>query len=165
MENSKNTINNIKKVGFILVLVLIFCPLSFLISDTITNKLIVKEEIIECAYPDYKIQEANREEFNSQKSENEVCMKANKEIQDKKTTSNFFIISSLSCLVILMILYLSERLEPIISYSLFFGSGFNTAISLMQFYNINSLLGISIGSILFGLILYYINKDLKKDKK
>ncbi len=161
-------LSKIKKIGFILLIILVFTPLSFLVSNTITDNLIVKQDTEDCwlmrpyAAPLEKGDTVSEELYQKQQEEQRECENKNEVIRDKKDITNFIIITIINVIVILSLLYLGKKLDDVITYSMFFGAGFNTVIVVIRYIGIRSMLGVLLGILLFILLLLFINKNLKK---
>ncbi len=164
-------LGKIKKIGFILLIVLVFTPLSFLVSNTITDKVIEKQEVEDCWYEyevpypyavDKEILNVTNEQYLQREEDRKVCEERNKVIQDKKDMSNFIIITIINVIVIISLLGLSKKLDDVITYSMFFAAGLNTIIVVIRYVGIRSVVGVALGILLFILILLFINKKLKK---
>jgi hypothetical protein len=155
-----------KKIGFVLLIVLVFTPLTFLITNTIVDNYIVTEKTEDCylMYKPYD-EQSQFEESVAQKQEMTLCEEANRLIIEEQETYKFTIIAILNVLVILILFLLSTKLDEVIYYSLFFGAGINTVSIVMRYGRMNSLTGAIFGIVLFVLIVTFINKALKKDKK
>ncbi|MDD3175407.1 MAG: hypothetical protein PHU51_02950 [Candidatus Nanoarchaeia archaeon] len=155
-----------KKIGFVLLIVLVFTPLTFLITNTIVDNYIVTEKTEDCylMYKPYD-QQSQFEESVAQKQEMTLCEESNRLIIEEQETYKFTIIAILNVLVILILFLLSTKLDEVIYYSLFFGAGINTVSIVMRYGRMNSLTGAIFGIVLFVLIVTFINKALKKDKK
>lgn len=155
-----------KKIGFVLLIVLVFTPLTFLITNTIVDNYIVTEKTEDC-YLMYKPYETKLDQDESLKQQLEIkeCEDANRVIIEEQETYKFTIIAILNVVVILILFLLSTKLDEVIYYSLFFGAGINTVSIVMRYGRMNSLTGAIFGIVLFVLIVIFINKALKKDKK
>ena len=175
-ENSKKgesaAISVIKKIGFIILIVLIFSPLSFLISNTVTENLTVPDSMENCwskydspVYSKSDLTDADIAERDRIEELRTKCEENNDLLQVKKSTSNFIIVSIINIVVIVTLLFALDKIDPIVSYSMFFSAGINSMIIIIGNVNrINSLLGVSLGVILFVLTMIFINKNLKKEK-
>lgn len=155
-----------KKIGFVLLIVLVFTPLTFLITNTVVDNYIVTEKTTDC----YRLYEPYDEfgkyqETIAQKEELASCEESNRLIIEEQETYKFTIIAVLNIVVILLLFALGNKLDEVIYYSLFFGAGINTVSIVMRYGRMNSLTGAIFGIVLFVLILTFINKMLKKDKK
>jgi len=161
-------LSKIKRIGFILIIILVFTPLSFLVSNTITDNMIVKEETEECWYdrpyiePWEKQDNRSQVEYEKQQDDMRECEKRNDIIEDKQDITNFIIITIINVIVIISLLILSNKLDDVITYSMFFAAGLNTIIVVMRYISIRSVLGVALGILLFVLLLVFINKNLKK---
>ncbi len=145
---------------------LVFTPLTFLITNTIVDNYIVTEKTEDC-YLMYKPYETKLDQDESLKQQLEIkeCEDANRVIIEEQETYKFTIIAILNVVVILILFLLSTKLDEVIYYSLFFGAGINTVSIVMRYGRMNSLTGAIFGIVLFVLIVIFINKALKKDKK
>lgn len=147
-----------KRIGFIILIVLVFTPLTFLVTNTIVENYILSEKTTDCylKYMPYK------DENITQQQEMNECEKTNQEIIEKQETYKFTIIAIINLIVILILLIFQLKLDEVIYYSLFFGAGLNTITIVMRYGRMNSLIGVVLGIMLFILILVFINKVLKK---
>lgn len=165
------TFDLFKKIGFVLLIVLVFTPLTFLITNTVVENYIVTEKTTDCylKYPspfiDSKEETAlsyNKTiEYQKQTSE---CEDANRVITKEQETYKFIIIALINIIVILTLLIFGRKLNEVIYYSLFFGAGLNTISIVMRYGQMNSIIGVVLGIFMFVLILTFINRVLKKDK-
>ena len=159
MTKEKNVLDTIKKVGFLILIFVSFSSLTFLFSGTLTNTLFEIEKNEYCEYPH------GENKNNETIKKYQECEDKNMEIFEERTTYGFIIVSIISLISLSTIIFFEKKIESLISYGIFFGVGLNTIISLLSYYHKNSLLALLIGIILFGLIVYFINKNLKKNKK
>lgn len=149
-----------KSIGFVLLIVLVFSPLTFLVTNTLSDNVIGDFEK-DC----YRFEPASVENntYGGEKYvPNYECEKEQTEFREKRNTFEFTTIAIINLIVIIAILIGTKTINPVISYSLFFSAGLNTFIMLIKYNRIKSLLGITFGIILFILTLVFINKDLKK---
>ncbi|MGE0793695.1 MAG: hypothetical protein AB7V77_05955 [Candidatus Woesearchaeota archaeon] len=154
-----------KKIGFVLLIVLVFTPLTFLVTNTIVENYIVTEKTTDC-YMLYKPYDelSQYEESVAQKQEMAKCEDANRIITEEQETYKFTIIAIINVIVILTLLIFGTKLDEVIYYSLFFGAGLNTISIVMRYGRMNSLIGAILGILLFILIIVFVNKVLRKDK-
>ncbi|MCA9477575.1 MAG: hypothetical protein KC535_00325 [Nanoarchaeota archaeon] len=138
----------VKNIGYILVIVLIFSPLTFLISNTITGTA-----TNDCYTRVVKFNETDN-------SEQIACEQAYQEQRSSIEQQQFLIVSIISIVTIVLLLFLGSKIHNIISYSLFFAGSLNTIIIVMK-NSSSSLLAASLGTILFVLVLFFINKHIK----
>ena len=93
-ENSKG-LDLVKKIGYLLIIMLIFTPLSFLISNTITGDSL--DRYSSNCYPDYYAEpDMNPEEQKINQEEIQLCEKEHTTKLQKHDTEQFIIISILS---------------------------------------------------------------------
>lgn len=171
MKSSNNAFSIIKKIGFVLLIVLVFTPLSFLVSNTIISNMYGETE--ECYLKEYRYPVKDRVNWSPEEvaeeevrqEEIEACNERNEILRKKLDTANFIIITIINVIVIFGLLVIGTKIDDIISYSMFFSAGLNTIIVVMRNTMIKSYLGIGLGVLLFGLIIVYINRNLKKQKK
>lgn len=155
-----------KKIGFVLLIVLVFTPLTFLVTNTIVENYIVTEKTADC-YMKYRPYDEtlNKTESILQQEQMKECEDANTIIIENQETYKFTIIAIINIIVILTLLIFGKNLDEVIYYSLFFGAGLNTISIVMRYGRMNSLIGAILGIFMFILILVFINKVLKKDKQ
>jgi hypothetical protein len=159
------TFDLFKKIGFVLLIVLVFTPLTFLVTNTIVENYIVTEETSDCylKYVPYP-ETLNKTESILQQQQMKECEDANMLIIENQETYKFTIIALINIVVILTLLIFGKKLDEVIYYSLFFGAGLNTISIVMRYGQMNSLVGAILGIFMFILIITFINKVLKKDK-
>ncbi len=149
------------KIGFVVLILLIFSPLTFLIANTIVSHIIV-EDYDDC-YIDYpKNLDISEDELNVQYALNRECEDYDSNLREKKGTLQFIILSIISIIAIILILFIMNSLDDVINYGIFFGAGLNTIVILLINTETNSLLSIALGILLFILILIFINRKLRK---
>lgn len=136
----------VKTIGYVLVIILIFSPLTFLISKSITGTV---DNDCFLLRPDIE------------NGEFEACQEEFQQEQKQIEQQEFLIVSIISIVTIVILLVFSERVDSIISYSLFFASALNTIIVVIG-NSSSSLLAAFLGVVLFILVLIFINKNLKK---
>lgn len=159
------TFDIFKKIGFVLLIVLVFTPLTFLVTNTIVENYIVTEKTSDCYMKFRPYDETlNKTEAMQQQIEQKECEDANNLIIENQETYKFTIIAIINILVILTLLFFGKKLDEVIYYSLFFGAGLNTISIVMRYGRMNSMVGAILGIFMFILILTFINKVLKKDK-
>lgn len=153
----RDSFDVIKKIGYVLVIMLVFSPLTFLIATTITGP----SEHNTC-WERYPAKPIDSENYDQQQLELEQCNAVYEENQKGYQTTQFIIVSIISIIAIITLLVLYKKIQPIIAYSLFFGASLNTIIIVWRFVNINSLVASLLGAALFVLLVVFINKNLKK---
>lgn len=142
----------VKTIGYILVIILIFSPLTFLVSNTITGTV-----NNDCYNRPAKV------DINGtyDDSEMQVCQKAYDEQRITIERQQFLIVSIISIIAIASLLFLGSVINSVISYSLFFGASLNTVIIVMK-NSSSSIMAAGLGIVLFILVIVFINKNLKK---
>ncbi len=108
----------VKTIGYILVIVLIFSPLTFLVSTTITGT--VEHDCYRSIKTDIESPQYN--------IDYDLCQDEYQEKRDEIGQQEFLIVSIISIIAIVSLLLLGSAIDPIISYSLFFASSLNTII-------------------------------------
>ena len=154
VQKKQNGIDLVKTIGYILVIVLIFSPLTFLISNTITGTI----DNSDCYRYSPKSM-AVGEEFDN--SEMFACEKEYDLQRKQIERQQFLIVSIISIVAILILLFAGTTIDAVISYSLFFAASLNTIIIVLK-NSSSSLLAAGLGILLFVLVLIFINKNLKK---
>lgn len=153
-DKKQNGIELVKKIGYILVIVLIFSPLTFLVSTTITGKVTDDCYMIKPSVPTEK-----GEVFDDLPMRQ--CEQEYRQAKDHQGQQEFLIVSIISIITIAFLLFLGKRIDPIISYSLFFAAALNTIIIVIKNAS-SSFLATGLGILLFVLVLVFINKNLRK---
>jgi hypothetical protein len=149
------------KIGFVILILLIFSPLTFLIANTIVSNVIV-DDYKDC-YLDYPPKlDMNTEELNTRTTQNKECEDYNANLRKEKGTLQFIIVSIISIIAIILILLIMNKLDDVINYGIFFGAGLNTIVILLINTETNSFLSIGLGVLLFVLIIVFINRKLRK---
>lgn len=162
-EKKLKGLDLVKKIGYIIIIMLIFTPLSFLISNTITNGSV--NEYANCSPDYYSEPNLSSLEEKTNFEEMTICENEHQEKLKKFHTQQFIIISIISILTVLILLFFAKHIVSLIAYGLFFGSALNTIIIIMKESSTSSLLASGLGIILFILLIIFINKNLKEKKK
>lgn len=156
-----SSLDTIKSIGYILVLILVFSPLTFLVANTFVDGT---ENRCYERYPYVQKINATDEEI---KAQNDNILQCQEEyavkIQQEKTT--IFVIVSILSIITLIVLLLAKSIAPIISYGLFFGVSINIIRLVWGFDEANSLIAAGLGIILFVIALIFINKNISGNKE
>ena len=151
VQKKQSGIDLVKTIGYILVIVLIFSPLTFLISNTITGTVDndcyarTSKTIPGESYDDSQLV---------------ACQDAYDQQKDIIERQQFLIVSIISIIAIVVLLVFGTKIDSVISYSLFFAASLNTIIIVIK-NSSSSLLAAGLGVVLFILVLTFINKNLK----
>jgi len=149
----------IRNIGYILILFLVFSPLSFLVANTFAG-----DRIDNTCY-DRFVPKSFDNQSESEQAAFDACQESYEAEREKRENIVFIVISVISLITVGLLLVFVKKIHPIISYSLFFGSGLNTIIILMQQVSNKSYLALGLGIVLFIILLAFINKTLAKKKK
>lgn len=149
----------VKTIGYVIVIVLIFSPLTFLVSNTITGT-VENDCYLKIPSPSYEVK-TNQSDYQRYDQEIQECQQAYDLAQKNIDHQQFFIVSIISIVTIIALLFFSSAIDSVISYSLFFAASLNTIIIVIK-NSSSSYLATGLGVILFILVLIFINKNLKK---
>ncbi|MBN1175280.1 hypothetical protein JXA48_01415 [Candidatus Woesearchaeota archaeon] len=153
-----SSLDIIKSIGYILVLILVFSPLTFLVANTFVDGT---QNTCYERYPYIQKVNATEEEQVAQNDKVLACQEEyNVQIQKEKTT--VFVIVSILSIITLVVLLLAKNIAPIISYGLFFGVSINIIRLVWGFNEANSLVAAGLGIVLFVIALIFINKSISK---
>lgn len=147
----------VKTIGYVLVIILIFSPLTFLISNTITGNA---ENDCYSRSPE-QVFEPIKNTTHYDNSAMIECESNYKQLRERLEQQQFLIVSIISLVTISLLLYFGTKIDSVISYSLFFSSALNTIIIVIK-NSSSSMMAAGLGIILFILVLIFINKNLKK---
>jgi len=158
-ESSKG-LDLVKKIGYILIIMLIFTPLSFLLSNTLNGEIV--NEYPDCYGNNFYEQNVTPEMEKINQDEINKCELEHEEKYDEYNNEQFITISIISIITILILLFFSNQIVSLIAYGLFFGSALNTIIIIMKESGTSSLLASSLGIGIFILLIIFINKNIKE---
>lgn len=145
-------------VAYIIIIALIFSPLTFLISNTFVSS----PNAVDCYKPYPSKPNVSAEELQAYQDAMHECELQQSTIEDNQETQSFIIISIISLLAILATIVFSNSLSRVVAYGLFFGSALNTIISILRESGSHSFLASIFGTIVFIAVIIFINKELKQ---
>ena len=159
-----SSLDTVKSIGYILVLMLVFSPIVFLVANTFVD---TSQNNCYEKYPNIQVKgEEGIEQINqvSQDQKRSECQQSYDDAVAKTQTTIFIIVSILSILTLLVLL-LMKNIAPIISYGLFFGVSINIIRLVWGFDNANSFVAAGLGIVLFIVALIFINNSLSTSSK
>lgn len=150
------SLETIKSIGYILVLILVFSPLTFLIANTFVDG--VNDNCYE-KYPYLVKEDVSLENETYQNNQRLACQEEYQLNLEKEKTTIFVIVSIVSIITLFLLLSL-KGITPVIMYGLFFGVSINIIRLVWGFDEANSFIAVGLGIVLFVMALIFINKNL-----
>lgn len=152
------SLDMIKTIGYILVLILVFSPLTFMVGNSFVDN--VEDNCYE-KVPYIQKVNATEDDQIAQNNKRLECQEEYKTALGKEQTTVFIVVSLLSILT-LVVLLIFNSIAPVISYGLFFGVSINIIRLVWGFNEANSFIAMGLGIILFVIALVFINKSITK---